>query len=49
MLGLASVLDIIILYFFTRPVVTLMSGTKLLHRKGIRAAEPVAVTTGGRR
>jgi preprotein translocase subunit SecD len=49
MLGLASVLDIIILYFFTRPVVTLMSGTKLLHRKGIRAAEPVAATTGGRR
>jgi preprotein translocase subunit SecD len=49
MLGLASVLDIIILYFFTRPVVTLMSGTKLLHRKGIRAAAPVAVTTGGRR
>jgi preprotein translocase subunit SecD len=49
MLGLASVLDIIILYFFTRPLVTLMSGTKLLHRKGIRAAEPVAVTTGARR
>jgi preprotein translocase subunit SecD len=49
MLGLASVLDILILYFFTRPLVSLMSGTKLLHRKGIRAAEPVAVTTGARR
>jgi preprotein translocase subunit SecD len=49
MLGLASVLDIIILYFFTRPVVTLMSGTKLLQRTTIRAAEPVAATAGGRR
>jgi preprotein translocase subunit SecD len=49
MLGLASILDIIIMYFFTRPLVTLMSGTKLLHRKGIRASEPVAATAGGRR
>jgi preprotein translocase subunit SecD len=49
MLGLASILDIIILYFFTRPVVTLMSGTKLLRRENIRAAEPVAVTAGSRR
>jgi preprotein translocase subunit SecD len=49
MLGLASVLDIIILYFFTRPLVTLMSGTKLLQRTTIRAAEPVAATAGGRR
>jgi preprotein translocase subunit SecD len=49
MLGLASILDIIILYFFTRPVVTLMSGTKLLSRQHIRAAEPVAATTGARR
>jgi preprotein translocase subunit SecD len=49
MLGLASVLDIIILYFFTRPLVTLMSGTKLLQRTTIRASEPVAVAAGGRR
>jgi protein-export membrane protein SecD len=40
MLGLASILDIIIMYFYTRPLVTLMSGTKLLSRQNIRAAEP---------
>jgi preprotein translocase subunit SecD len=49
MLGLATVLDIIILYFFTRPVVGLMSGTKLMSRKQVRAAEPVAVGVGGAR
>jgi preprotein translocase subunit SecD len=53
MLGLATVLDIVILYFFTRPVVYLMSNTKLLSRKNLRAVEkaatPAAATAGGRR
>jgi preprotein translocase subunit SecD len=53
MLGLATVLDIVILYFFTRPVVFLMSNTKLLSRKNLRAVEktatPAAATAGGRR
>jgi preprotein translocase subunit SecD len=52
MLGMATVLDIAILYFFTRPVVFLMAGTKLLNRRTIRAAEkpePVPATAGGAR
>jgi preprotein translocase subunit SecD len=49
MLGLASILDLLIMYFFTRPAVGLLSGTKLLTRKGVRAAEPVAATAGARR
>ena len=47
MLGLATVLDIIIMYFFTRPVVGLMSNTKLMTRRTIRAAERVPVAAGG--
>jgi hypothetical protein len=47
MLGMATVLDIIILYFFTRPVVGLMSNTKLMTRRTIRAAERVPVAAGG--
>jgi protein-export membrane protein SecD len=48
MLGLASILDILIMYFYTRPLVTLMSGTKLLSRQNIRAAEPVTAGAGPR-
>ena len=47
MLGMATVLDIIILYFFTRPAVTLMSNTKLLQRRTVRASAPAAA--GGAR
>ena len=49
MLGMASILDIVIMTAFTRPLVYLMAGTKLLNRRVVRAAEPVAATTGGRR
>jgi preprotein translocase subunit SecD len=49
MLGMASILDLLIMYFFTRPAVGLLSGTKLLTRQGVRAAEPVTATTGARR
>jgi protein-export membrane protein SecD len=52
MLGLASVLDLLIMYFFTRPAVGLLAGTKLLTRESIRAAaRPAATptTTGARR
>lgn len=47
MLGIATVLDIIILWGFTRPVVFLTSETRLLTRRTVRAAEPVAVPAGG--
>lgn len=47
MLGMATVLDIFILYFFTRPVVGLMSTTKLMSRRAVRAAERVPVPAGG--
>ncbi|MFA9429230.1 protein translocase subunit SecD [Egicoccus sp. AB-alg2] len=50
MLGIASILDIMIMFFFTRPLVFLLSGTKVMNRKTVRAAEPAAVATaGGRR
>ena len=49
MLGMATVLDIVILYLFTRPTVFLMGGTKLLNRRNVRAAEPVAVPAGADR
>jgi protein-export membrane protein SecD len=49
MLGLASVLDIIIMTSFTRPLVYLLSGTKALSRRTVRASEPAAATAGGRR
>ena len=49
MLGMASILDLIIMYAFTRPVVGLMSTTRLMSRKQVRAADPVPVTAGGAR
>lgn len=39
MLGLATLLDLLILVAFTRPVVFLMGNTKLLTRRTVRAAE----------
>jgi preprotein translocase subunit SecD len=39
MLGIATLLDLLILAFFTRPVVELMGGTKLLSRRNLRAVE----------
>jgi preprotein translocase subunit SecD len=50
MLGIATLLDLFILYFFTRPIVFLLANTRLLNRKTVRAAETAAVATaGGRR
>lgn len=42
MLGISTVLDLVILHFFTRPIVVLLSGTKWLSRRSLRAAEPGA-------
>ncbi len=42
-LGLATVLDILILYFFTRPAVHLLGGSKILSRRNIRAGEAAEV------
>ncbi len=39
MLGMATLLDLLILVAFTRPVVFLMSNTKLLTRRTVRASE----------
>ncbi len=50
MLGIATVLDLLILHFFTRPVVFLLSNTRLVTRKTVRAAEkPSATATVGSR
>ena len=49
MLGMASILDLVIMYAFTRPVVGLMSTTRLMSRKQVRAADQVPVTAGGSR
>ncbi len=50
MLGISTVLDLVIMYFFTRPVVFLLGTTKLLTRKTVRAADTAPVATaGGRR
>jgi preprotein translocase subunit SecD len=38
MLGMATVLDIVIMYFFTRPTVFLMGNTKLITRENVRAS-----------
>ncbi|MEX0705247.1 MAG: SecD/SecF family protein translocase subunit, partial [Nitriliruptoraceae bacterium] len=48
MLGIATVLDILILWAFTRPVVWLMSETRLLTRRTVRAVD-AAVASGGAR
>jgi preprotein translocase subunit SecD len=48
MLGMATLLDLIIMYFFTRPVVGLLSGTRLLDRRSVRAADTAPVPVGGR-
>lgn len=39
MLGMATVLDIVLMYLFTRPVVGLMANTKLMTRRNVRAAQ----------
>ncbi len=50
MLGIATVLDLFILYFFTRPIVFLLANTRLVDRKTVRAADTAPVATaGGRR
>jgi preprotein translocase subunit SecF len=45
MLGMATVLDLLILYLFTRPVVGLMANTKLMNRRNVRAAQPEPTKT----
>jgi preprotein translocase subunit SecD len=53
MLGIATVLDLLIMYFYTRPTVFLLSGTKLLSRRTVRAAKAAprepAMSAGGAR
>jgi protein-export membrane protein SecD len=48
MLGLATILDIIILYCFTRPVVFLLAGTRAVRRRGdVASGRAVAASTAG--
>ena len=49
MLGIATVLDLFILYFFTRPIVFLLANTRFVNRKTVRAADTAAVVTAGSR
>lgn len=46
-LGLATLLDIVILYFFTRPVVGLLAGNKTLTAKSVRGATAAPLRSGG--
>jgi hypothetical protein len=47
MLGLSSILDLIILYFFARPVVFLMADKGILTRRNVGATDPNARVTAG--
>lgn len=51
MLGMSTLLDLIILWAFTRPTVFLLSTTRFLTRRTVRAADtaqrPAAATAGG--
>ena len=47
MLGIASVLDLLVMYFFARPLVFIMADRGIIKRGNVRAAEPVAPVTAG--
>jgi preprotein translocase subunit SecD len=49
MLGISSVLDLIIMYFFARPVVFLMADKGIITRRNVGAADPTATVTAGAR
>ena len=49
MLGISSVLDLVIMYFFARPVAYLMADRGILTRRSMRAVEPDARVTAGAR
>ena len=54
MLGMATILDVIIMYCFTRPTVMLMGNTRMVTRRSVRAAEATraeakAAAAGGAR
>ena len=49
MLGISSVLDLLIMYFFARPVAYLMADRGILTRRSLRAVEPDARVTAGAR
>ncbi len=54
MLGISSVLDLMIMWFFARPTVMLMSNTRMVNRRTVRAAEATraearAAAAGGAR
>ncbi len=47
-LGMSTVLDILILYFYTRAVVGLLGRTRVLSRHSVRASEPAPVAGGSK-
>lgn len=47
-LGMATVLDILIMYFYTRPMVGLLAGSGRVGRKTVRATEAATVAGGSR-
>ena len=49
MLGVSSVLDLIIMYFFARPTVYLLADRGILTRKNVGASDPTAAVTAGAR
>ena len=49
MLGVSSVLDLIIMYFFARPTVYLLADKGVITRRNVGASEPAAAVTAGAR
>ena len=49
MLGISSVLDLLIMYFFARPAVYLLADKGILTRKNVGASDPSARVTAGAR
>lgn len=47
MLGISSILDLIIMYFFARPTVFILADRKVLSRRNVGAADPTATVTAG--
>jgi preprotein translocase subunit SecD len=47
-LGMATILDILIMYFYSRPMVGLLAAGRRIGRRSVRASEPATVAGGAR-
>ena len=46
-LGLSTLVDLVVSYFFTRPAVLLLSRTEFMAKRGVMGIKPVASTAAG--